>query len=118
MNIKTLFFILLLSIPLLSACSTSQPSPTSYAVGIYNLSESHVDSDSGPLDRLSFTVQNQEPFDLECSILMVLDHPTNSSKKKGSLGIIPAGSSKEAAFTFKMPEGDTEISFRPICAKP
>ena len=111
------YLILLLALSLvLTACSPSQVTEKKeFSVAIYNLSHSHTEQSGEQMDKLSFIVENQEIFPLDCSVLMIIDHPTEPSKKKGALGILEPGETKPGAFTFVMPDGDAKLDFKPVC---
>ncbi|HII72547.1 TPA: hypothetical protein HA265_07360 [Candidatus Woesearchaeota archaeon] len=102
----------------LLACAP-QKQERQYAVAIYNLSESDVlnEKTNNTMTKLSFIVKNQEPFSLDCQLLLVVDHETEGFKKKGSLGILEPGASKPAQFSFELPMGESGIDVMPVCAE-
>ena len=69
------------------------------------------------LDTISFIMQNNEPFALDCSVILSLDNTTNSRSKTGAVGVLQPYQQKQVRLGFEMPSGRTDITIRPNCKK-
>ena len=94
--------------------------PDSFNVSLLNASHEDVfnPETNKTLDSISFIMQNNELFDLDCSVILTLDNTTNNSSKTGSVGVLLSGEKKKVGLSFEMPFGKTDVKITPDCKIP
>jgi len=107
-----LFFALLVFM-FLVGCAAQQ----SFDVTLSNASHEDVFVQNKTLDKISFIIQNNEEFDLDCNVLLSLNNGTNTSTRKGVVGILEPAEQKKVALSFEMFYGKTDIKIEPKCKK-
>jgi len=109
-----------LSLFSLVACSPSvapKQEKESFSVGLYNLSNEDFVVGNKTKTRISFVLQNQEDFPLDCSVLLVLETPSDIQKKFGRLKSVLPGEFRKGVFLIDMPLGDSSLDLVPICGR-
>lgn len=116
LSILLLFLSLFISF-ILSGCSEQTTETEQFDVEFTNVSHTDVflSKENKTVDRLEFIMFNKEKFDLNCDIVIVLNNGTNSSVKKGALGIIGDGKKKNVSMSFEMLEGRSELRVEKSC---
>lgn len=76
------------------------------------------DETNRTLDTISFIMQNNEPFALDCSVMLTLDNTTLSGSRRGDVGVLEPGQKKMVGLSFEMPQGKTDLSIEPECQRP
>ena len=69
------------------------------------------------MDTISFSIKNEEPFDLECAAYLYLYGDLENTTKRGVIGQIPAGNDVNANIKFEMPLGNASLKLVPACTK-
>lgn len=107
--------ILLLILALLVGCAPQ--APEKFNVSMFNASHEDVfnPDTNRTLDTISFIIQNNEPFDLDCSVILTLDNTTTSGSKTGKVGVLQPDQQKHVSLGFEMPSGKTELQIVPDC---
>lgn len=77
-----------------------------------------VSEQNRTLEKISFTIQNNERFDLDCGVVLSLDNITNSTSTFKHVGIINPDSQKRVSLSFEMFYGNTSLQISPDCKLP
>jgi hypothetical protein len=114
---KSLLFLLVFL--LLLGCTAQTPTEK-FNVSLMNASheDAFISEDDQKLENISFIIQNNEEFDLDCDILLNLNNNTKTSSKKGAVGILQPAQKKKVSLTFEMFYGNTSMNITPRCQKP
>lgn len=106
--------LLLLALFLLGCSSQLQKN---FVVSLLHASSSPVSvaGNNESVDKVSFILQNDEAFALDCSVLVTLDNRTDSSYLRGSVGLIGPGEGKNVSLSLSMLDGKSSMSIVPDC---
>ncbi len=109
--------ILFLMMALLFGCAAQVPEK--FNVSLMNASHEDVfnPDTNRTLDTISFIMQNNEDFALECSVNLTLDNTTQSGSKTGEVGVLEPGQKKRVSLGFEMPFGTTDLNIVPDCQR-
>ena len=83
-----------------------------------NHEDAFVSSNETISEKISFLSQNNEDFILDCVLDLEVSNQTNSSTKRGKLGVLKPGEIKNVSLTFEMFEGDSSFKVTPYCRQP
>jgi len=81
----------------------------------------HTDAfseDDKIVEEINFTLKNNEPFDLDCSVILSISNSTNSTSKKLHAGLLHPKDSKRVSLKFTMFDGDSDLKVVPACSRP
>ncbi|MBW2996790.1 hypothetical protein KY349_00445 [Candidatus Woesearchaeota archaeon] len=102
----------------LLGCATKAPEEFNVSLHSASQGEEFVQDQNKTMDIISFVIQNNEDFDLDCSVLLSLDNQTNQTSSKGTVGLLAPGEQKQVSLTFEMFYGNTDLKIEPSCSKP
>jgi hypothetical protein len=74
-----------------------------------------ADDDFSAIDKLSFVMQNNEEFALECNVVISMDNNSVTKSKEGYVGVLDPQESKLVAVNIKMPPGASSFDIKPNC---
>jgi hypothetical protein len=128
LNMRFLLRLLWLAFLLLSliGCTAQTAKQGQQEFDVALLNATHVDTfiseenqtEEKILEKISFIIQNNEDFALDCDVLLSLNNKTHSSTKKGTVGLLRSKAQKEVSLTFEMPHGTADLSIASECTKP
>jgi hypothetical protein len=114
--IKELSKYLVVIFALLLGCASSSQK---FDIKLLNASHSMEfnNATNNTIDTISFVMQNNEDFALDCDVKLELSNTTNASSKQGRVGELLPGQQKNVSLHFAMFDGKTSLSIKPDCVR-
>lgn len=114
-------FVSCLILVLLFGCSfqSAYPEKQDYNVTLADAvqNESFDGSKNMTINKISFSIQNNEDFAVDCDVVLKLDNDVNFSSSSGNIGILQPNIKKSVSLRFVMFSGNTSLSIIPKCKK-
>jgi len=112
-------FLSMIILVLLVGCTAPVQQQEKFNVSLLNAlhEDVFISETNKTLDGISFVIQNNEHFDIDCFVFLSMDNTTNKSTQKGHVGVLTSSGKKNVSMNFEMFYGETDLKVYSECEK-